>query len=211
MKTQILCLQHILRGGANEEAFGKHWLWMFPDVSWMFPRWRTQATYLKDAEFASQKQKMFCFCPVCSPRQHCEQHWLKMFLQQCFLVCAGLQLQPNEWSKRLLSLTFLNNLLSMVEMRWRLIHCGKYIKFTFLAFNEFLRLLKTIKIFRTVSAVLLVYEKYQTAGKGAVRIISRAGHVFTPAGKIISHNANRLKESERARIETQSKKKTTKI
>ena len=29
---------------------------------------------------------IFYFLPVCSPMQHCDQHWLKMFLQQCVLV-----------------------------------------------------------------------------------------------------------------------------
>ena len=62
------------------------------NVSRMVPCFRIQATYLEDAEFASQKQKMFCFFPVCSLMQHCDQHWLKMFLQQCFVVCVGLTL-----------------------------------------------------------------------------------------------------------------------
>ena len=33
---------------------------------------RTQATYFEGAEFASRKQKMFCFLLACSPMQQCE-------------------------------------------------------------------------------------------------------------------------------------------
>ena len=41
-------------------------------------------------------QEMFCFLPVCSPMQHCEQYSLKIFLQQCFLVCVGFKDQLSE-------------------------------------------------------------------------------------------------------------------
>ena len=57
------------------------------NISRMFPRLRTQATYLEDAEFASQKQKCFASFPFA--------HTYNIvsnidFLQQCFLVCADL-------------------------------------------------------------------------------------------------------------------------
>ena len=87
-KTQILCLQHMLRGGANEESLGKHWRNTdFQCVSsFAYPSnisWR--------GRICVSEAKMFCFFPVCALIQHCEQHWLKMFLQQCFLVCADLK------------------------------------------------------------------------------------------------------------------------
>ena len=73
---------------------------MTSNVFQLFPRLRTQGTYFEDAEFASWKQKMFCFLLVCSLLQQYEQHWLQMFLQQCFLVCTGLkrtQLNMNDF------------------------------------------------------------------------------------------------------------------
>ena len=44
------------------------------NASRLFPRLLTQATYFEDAEFASRKQRMFCFLPVSSLMQHYEQH-----------------------------------------------------------------------------------------------------------------------------------------
>ena len=44
------------------------------NVSRLFPCLRTQVTYIEDAEFATRKQKISCFLPVCSPVQHYEQH-----------------------------------------------------------------------------------------------------------------------------------------
>ena len=73
---------------------------MTSNVFRLFPRLRTQGTYFEDAKFVSRKQKMFCFLPVCSLLQQCEQHWLQMFLQQCFLVYADLkrtQLNMNDF------------------------------------------------------------------------------------------------------------------
>ena len=68
------------------------------NASRLFLRLCTQAMYFEEAEFASQKQIMFCFLSVCSPMQHCEQHRLGTFLHQCFGICAGLKtadiLQP---------------------------------------------------------------------------------------------------------------------
>ena len=42
------------------------------NVSRLFLHLRTQAIHFEDVEFASWKQKMFCFLPVCSPMQHRE-------------------------------------------------------------------------------------------------------------------------------------------
>ena len=53
------------------------------NVSRMFPRLRTQAKYLEEAESASRKQKCFASFPLYASMQHCKQQWLKMFLQQC--------------------------------------------------------------------------------------------------------------------------------
>ena len=45
--------------------------------------WRCRI-YFEDVE-------IFCFLLVCPPMQRCGQHWLKMFLKQCFLACVGLK------------------------------------------------------------------------------------------------------------------------
>ena len=50
----------------------------------LFSSLHTHATYFKDVESASHKQKILCFLPVCSPMQRCEQHRPLMFPQQCF-------------------------------------------------------------------------------------------------------------------------------
>ena len=58
-KTQILCIQHMLRWnhlGNTEET-------LTLNVFRMFPRLCTQATYLEDAEFVSRKQKCFASFP----------------------------------------------------------------------------------------------------------------------------------------------------
>ena len=52
-------------------------------------------SFVEDAEFVSRKQKKLWFLPVCSPKPHCELHWHKMFLQQCFTVCADLKMFLN--------------------------------------------------------------------------------------------------------------------
>ena len=49
----------MLRGGANKESVEKQEETLTLNVSRMFPRLRAQATYLEDAEFASQKHKSF--------------------------------------------------------------------------------------------------------------------------------------------------------
>ena len=56
------------------------------NVSQMFPRLGTQATYLEDAEFASRKQKCFASFPFAHPYNIVSKINSKMFLQQCFLV-----------------------------------------------------------------------------------------------------------------------------
>ena len=66
-KTQISCLQHMLRWGANEESLGNTEETLTLNVSRMFPHLCTQATYLEDAEFASQKQKCFASFPFAHP------------------------------------------------------------------------------------------------------------------------------------------------
>ena len=59
----VLYLQHMLLGDAKEETFGKHWTPTL-DVSRMFPCLHTHTTYVEEAEFSSQEQKMmFCFLP----------------------------------------------------------------------------------------------------------------------------------------------------
>ena len=92
----------------------------------MFPCLRAHATFVADAKFASEMQKMFlnffrnilrpqqmfpqmflglrgkeakhlfCFPLVCSPWKH---YAATMFPQQCFLVCGGLYAKRCKWLK----------------------------------------------------------------------------------------------------------------
>ena len=61
--SQILCLQHCCVGGGGggqtRNHLGNTEETLTLNVSRMFPRLRTQATYLEDAEFASRKQNCF--------------------------------------------------------------------------------------------------------------------------------------------------------
>ena len=84
-ETQILRLQDMLLGYANEETFGKHSKCFF-NVSQVIPRLLPYATYVEDTKSASWKQKMllkffkniFCILDAI------------LLPQQCSLVCAGL-------------------------------------------------------------------------------------------------------------------------
>ena len=89
--TQILCVFNLCcLGMQTREHFGNTEEMLTMKASRMFPHLRTHAAYAEDAKFASRKQTMFCFLPVCSPKQQCKQRRHKMLPQQCFLVCTGL-------------------------------------------------------------------------------------------------------------------------
>ena len=57
-ETQILRLQGMLLGYANEETFGKHSKSCFFSVFQVIPRLLPHATYVEDTKSASWKQKM---------------------------------------------------------------------------------------------------------------------------------------------------------
>ena len=73
-KTQILCLKHVLLGDANDETLGNTEETLTLKVSRMFLRLCSHATYAEDEEFASPKQRTFCFLPICLHKQHSEQY-----------------------------------------------------------------------------------------------------------------------------------------
>ena len=52
-ETQILGLQNMLLGYANEETFGKHSKSVFLSVSQVIPRLLPKATYVEDTKSAS--------------------------------------------------------------------------------------------------------------------------------------------------------------
>ena len=67
-KTQILCLQHMLRGVANKETFENTEEALTFKVSQLFPRLCAKATlYSEDAEFASRKQKCSASFSIAHP------------------------------------------------------------------------------------------------------------------------------------------------
>ena len=48
-------------------------------------------SFAEDAKFAFWKQNKSWFLPVCSPRQHCELHWHKMFCSNVFAFSLTLK------------------------------------------------------------------------------------------------------------------------
>ena len=85
-KMQILCLQYMLREGANDLGNTEETVTL--NVSPSLSRCVPEQHILKIHNFLlGSKPLSFLF--ICSPMQHCEQHWLRMFLGQWFLVCVG--------------------------------------------------------------------------------------------------------------------------
>ena len=62
-----MSLIHMLRWEQTKNHLGNTEETLTFNVSRMFPRLRTQATYLEDAEFASRKQKCFASFPFALP------------------------------------------------------------------------------------------------------------------------------------------------